>query len=33
MVEDAAELEAAYGQDAVPRGLLDLNAQLCEQFL
>ena len=30
MVRDAAELEAAYGRDTMPRGFLGLNAALCE---
>ncbi len=30
MVREAAELEAAYGRDTMPRGFLGLNAALCE---
>ena len=30
MLRDAAELEAAYGRDTMPRGFLGLNAALCE---
>ena len=30
MIRDAAELEAAYGRDTMPRGFLGLNAALCE---
>jgi ribonucleoside-diphosphate reductase beta chain len=33
MLHDAAELEAAYGWDTMPRGLLGLNAALCEQYM
>ena len=33
MIRDAAELEAAYGRDTMPRGFLGLNAQLCEQYM
>jgi ribonucleoside-diphosphate reductase beta chain len=33
MIEEAAELEAAYGRDTMPRGLLGLNAALCEQYM
>ena len=29
----AAELEAAYGRDTMPRGFLGLNAALCEQYM
>ncbi|MBE0546284.1 MAG: ribonucleotide-diphosphate reductase subunit beta, partial [Rubrivivax sp.] len=32
MLKDAAELEAAYGRDTMPRGFLGLNAALCEQY-
>ena len=28
-----AELEAAYGRDTMPRGILGLNAELCEQYM
>ena len=33
MVTEAAELEAAYGRDTMPRGFLGLNAALCEQYM
>jgi ribonucleoside-diphosphate reductase beta chain len=33
MIADAAELEAAYGRDTMPRGFLGLNAALCEQYM
>ena len=33
MVQEAAELEAAYGRDTMPRGFLGLNAALCEQYM
>ena len=33
MVREAAELEAAYGKDTMPRGFLGLNATLCEQYM
>jgi ribonucleoside-diphosphate reductase beta chain len=33
MISDAAELEAAYGRDTMPRGFLGLNAALCEQYM
>jgi ribonucleoside-diphosphate reductase beta chain len=33
MVRDAAELEAAYGRDTMPRGFLGLNAALCETYM
>jgi ribonucleoside-diphosphate reductase beta chain len=33
MVKEAAELEAAYGQDTMPRGFLGLNAALCEEYM
>ncbi len=29
----AAQLEAAYGRDTMPRGFLGLNAALCEQYM
>ena len=29
----AAELEAAYGRDTMPRGFLGLNAALCETYM
>jgi ribonucleoside-diphosphate reductase beta chain len=29
MLHDAAELEAVYGRDTMPSGLLGLNAKLC----
>jgi ribonucleoside-diphosphate reductase beta chain len=33
MLREAAELEGAYGRDTVPRGVLGLNAALCEQYM
>lgn len=33
MIHDAAELEAAYGRDTMPHGLLGLNAALCESYM
>src|SRR5665648_182394 len=33
MVRDAAELEASYGRDTMPRGFLGLNAALCETYM
>ncbi len=33
MVRTAAELEAAYGRDTMPRGFLGLNAALCESYM
>lgn len=33
MLKDAAELEAAYGRDTMPRGFLGLNAASCEQYM
>ena len=33
MIKKAAELEAAYGRDTMPRGFLGLNAALCEQYM
>src|SRR5258705_5111389 len=33
MVRAAAELEAAYGRDTIPRGFLGLNAALCETYM
>src|SRR5882757_9286046 len=33
MVRTAAELEAAYGRDTMPRGFLGLNAALCETYV
>ena len=33
MLRAAAELEAAYGRDTMPRGFLGLNAALCEQYM
>ncbi|MBE0529959.1 MAG: ribonucleotide-diphosphate reductase subunit beta [Rhodospirillales bacterium] len=33
MLKGGAELEAAYGRDTMPRGLLGLNAALCEQYM
>ena len=33
MLKKAAELEVAYGRDTTPRGFLDFNAALCEQYM
>jgi ribonucleoside-diphosphate reductase beta chain len=33
MLREAAELEAAYARDTMPRGMLGLNAGLCEQYM
>jgi ribonucleoside-diphosphate reductase beta chain len=33
MLREAAELEAAYSRDTMPRGFLGLNAALCEQYM
>ncbi len=33
MIRTAAELEAAYGRDTMPRGFLGLNAALCETYM
>jgi ribonucleoside-diphosphate reductase beta chain len=33
MLREAAGLEAAYGHDTMPRGLLGLNASLCEHYM
>lgn len=33
MLKEAAELEAAYGRDTMPRGLLGLNAEMCETYM
>lgn len=33
MIAEAAGLEAAYGRDTMPRGLLGLNAGLCEAYM
>ncbi|MCZ4291611.1 ribonucleotide-diphosphate reductase subunit beta [Hoeflea alexandrii] len=33
MLRDAAELEAAYGRETIPRGMLGLTAELCEQYM
>jgi ribonucleoside-diphosphate reductase beta chain len=33
MIAEAAELEAAYGRDTMPRGFLGLNAGLCESYM
>ncbi|MFZ5624943.1 MAG: ribonucleotide-diphosphate reductase subunit beta [Gemmatimonadota bacterium] len=33
MLKEACALEVAYGQDTMPRGLLGLNAALCEQYM
>ena len=32
MIRTAAELEARYGRDIMPRGFLGLNAALCEDL-
>ncbi len=33
MLKEAAELEAAYGRDTMPRGFLGLNSALCEEYM
>ncbi|MDQ2834932.1 MAG: ribonucleotide-diphosphate reductase subunit beta [Acidobacteriota bacterium] len=33
MLQQAAELEAAYGRDTMPNGVLGLSAGLCEQYM
>ena len=33
MIKEAAELEAAYSRDTMPRGFLGLNASLCEKYM
>lgn len=33
MLREGAELEAAYGRDTMPRGMLGLNAESCEQYM
>ncbi|RRO14263.1 ribonucleotide-diphosphate reductase subunit beta [Saccharopolyspora rhizosphaerae] len=33
MLREACELENAYGRDTMPRGMLGLNADLCEQYM
>jgi len=33
MLVEACELEVAYGRDTMPRGLLGLNAALCETYM
>ncbi|MEB3370363.1 ribonucleotide-diphosphate reductase subunit beta [Saccharopolyspora mangrovi] len=33
MLREACELENAYGRDTMPRGMLGLNAELCEQYM
>jgi ribonucleoside-diphosphate reductase beta chain len=33
MLREAAELEAAYGHETMPRGFLGLNASLCESYM
>jgi Ribonucleotide reductase, small chain len=33
MIRTAAEFEAAYGRDTMPRGFLGLNAALCETYM
>ncbi len=33
MLREAAELEIAYARDTMPRGILGLNAALCEQYM
>src|SRR5882672_2178003 len=32
-VREAVELEAAYGRDCLPRGVLGLNAELCRRYV
>ncbi|HVX44527.1 MAG TPA: ribonucleotide-diphosphate reductase subunit beta [Mycobacteriales bacterium] len=33
MLTEACELEVAYGRDTMPKGLLGLNSELCEEYL
>ena len=33
MLVEGCELEVAYGRDTMPRGMLGLNGQLCEQYM
>ncbi|QUH00493.1 ribonucleotide-diphosphate reductase subunit beta [Saccharopolyspora erythraea] len=33
MLTEACELEVAYGRDTMPRGILGLNADLCEEYM
>lgn len=33
MLGDACALEAAYGRDTMPRGLLGLNADVCAEYM
>ena len=33
MLREACELETAYGRDTLPRGMLGLNADVCEQYM
>ena len=33
MLVEACELEVGYGRDTMPRGILGLNAELCEQYM
>ncbi|MCX2729857.1 ribonucleotide-diphosphate reductase subunit beta [Saccharopolyspora sp. NFXS83] len=33
MLADACRLEVAYGRDTMPRGILGINAELCEQYM
>jgi ribonucleoside-diphosphate reductase beta chain len=33
MLAEGCELEIAYGRDTMPRGLLGLNAELCEEYM
>ncbi|WP_104432287.1 ribonucleotide-diphosphate reductase subunit beta [Kineococcus xinjiangensis] len=33
MLREACELEVAYGRETMPRGILGLNAELCEQYM
>ncbi|WP_459643105.1 ribonucleotide-diphosphate reductase subunit beta [Kineococcus sp. NUM-3379] len=33
MLREACELEVAYGRETMPRGILGLNADLCEQYM
>jgi ribonucleoside-diphosphate reductase beta chain len=33
MLAEACELEVAYGRDTMPRGMLGLNAELCQEYM
>ncbi len=33
MLQEACELEVSYARDTMPRGMLGLSAQLCEQYM